>query len=145
MKTEIDQRLSKIAHPTAFLATIAADGAPQVRPITLMTDAGSFYLGTSAASRKVEQIQGKNRIEFVTLFSDGGNTGYLRVTGSVERITDAALIGRVTVTNNYPVTQYWESIEDPDFYFCKVIPERVEYMRPGDMSAREVTNEFTSQ
>jgi general stress protein 26 len=142
MLTEIEKQLSSLSHPTAFLATVDKSGAPQVRPVTLMCTGKEFYLATSAASRKVGQFADDNRVEFVVVFCDGENNGYLRVMGQVQPIADISLRARVTAATNYPVTKYWMGVDDPDFFFCRILPARVEYMRPGDDAATEVTHEY---
>lgn len=142
MLAEIEKQLSSLSHPTAFLATVDKSGAPQVRPVTLMSTGREFYLATSAASRKVSQFAEDNRVEFVVVFCDDENNGYLRVMGRVQPEVDVSVRARVTAATGYPVTKYWMGVDDPDFFFCKVIPARVEYMRPGDDAASEVTHEY---
>jgi general stress protein 26 len=142
IRDEIEARLAKTKHPTAFLATVDSDGAPQVRPVTLMVTAGDFYLGTSSSSRKAEQISSDSRVELVTVFCEGENNGYLRVMGNAEPVADKGLIERVTQTTGYPLTDYWQGADDPDFFFCRIKPTRVEYMKPGEIAATEVTDEY---
>jgi nitroimidazol reductase NimA-like FMN-containing flavoprotein (pyridoxamine 5'-phosphate oxidase superfamily) len=45
------------------LAT-AEDGGPHVTPLWYLYDAGKFYIGTSAKSRKVRNIQRDDRVGF---------------------------------------------------------------------------------
>lgn len=139
---EIRLRLSKLKHPQSFLATVDNSGAPQVRPVTLMVYDDSFYLATSRSTRKARQIVDDNRVEFVTPFSEEGHGGYLRVMGLVQPISDLALMGKITDATSYPVTVYWRGVDDPDFFLFRVNPLRVEYMKPGDNDAAEVTDEF---
>ncbi|MCK4857508.1 MAG: pyridoxamine 5'-phosphate oxidase family protein [candidate division Zixibacteria bacterium] len=144
MQTEINERLSKIPHPTAFLATVDQQGAPQVRPVTLMVCENKFYLATSSHTRKAIEIGNDSRVEFVTPLPEGQNTGYLRVMGHAERITDSRHALQVTQACDFPVDTYFGSVEAPGFFFCQVKPTRVEYMKPGNMRAIEVTDEYTA-
>ncbi len=80
MLEEMRSRLAQLNRPQAFLASLSDSGAPQVRPVTLMLD-GAFYFATARSSRKAKQIAIDGRVEFVTAFCEGGNSGYLRVQG----------------------------------------------------------------
>jgi general stress protein 26 len=142
MLAEIEKQLGSLTHPTAFLATVDKSGAPQVRPVTLMCTGKEFYLATSAGSRKASQFTNDNRVEFVVVFCDGENNGYLRVMGRVQPVDDINVRAHVTAATEYPVTKYWLGVDDPDFFFCRILPARVEYMRRGDDAATEVTHEY---
>ena len=142
MLEEMRSRLAQLNRPQAFLASLSDSGAPQVRPVTLMLDGNCFYFATARSSRKAKQIAIDGRVEFVTAFCEGGNSGYLRVQGMAREISDLKLVERITTVCHYPVLEYWKGIDDPDFFFFEVTPERVEYMKPGANSAIEVTNEF---
>jgi len=142
MLEEMRSRLARLNRPQAFLASLSAGGAPQVRPVTLMLDGNCFYFATARSSRKAKQIAIDGRVEFVTLFCESGCSGYLRVQGLAREIRDLKLVERITTTCHYPVTEYWKGVDDPDFFFFEVTPQRVEYMKPGAESAIEVTDEF---
>jgi general stress protein 26 len=140
---EIGALLAELKNPQTFLATVDASGAPQVRPVTVMHHSGRFYFATSRASRKVSHIARDRRVEFVTPFKEGDNGGYLRVQGVVNEIKELELVETVTKKCKYPVQNYWKGIDDPDFFFFQVVPERVEFMKPGAETAIEVTSEFS--
>ncbi len=139
---EMRSRLARLDRPRAFLASLSESGAPQVRPVTLMLTGGRFYFATSRSSRKAKQIAIDGRVEFVAPFCEGSYNGYLRVQGLAREIRDPKIAEQVTHACGYPVTQYWSGVEDPDFFFFEVSPQRVEYMKPGDESATDVTSEF---
>jgi general stress protein 26 len=143
MLEEMRSRLAQLNRPQAFLASLSDSGAPQVRPVTLMLDGNCFYFATARSSRKAKQIAMDGRVEFVTAFCEGGNSGYLRVQGLAREIRDLKLIDRITTACHYPVLEYWKGVDDPDFFFFEVTPQRVEYMKPGAESATEVTDEFS--
>jgi general stress protein 26 len=142
MLEEMRSRLAQLNRPQAFLASLSDSGAPQVRPVTLMLNGDCFYFATARSSRKAKQIAIDGRVEFVTLLCEGGNSGYLRVQGLAREIRDLKLVERITTACHYPVLEYWKGIDDPDFFFFEVTPQRVEYMKPGAESAVEVTDEF---
>ena len=142
MLEDMRTRLAQMNRPQAFLASLSDSGFPQVRPVTLMLDADCFYFATARSSRKAKQIAADGRVEFVTLFCEGGNSGYVRVQGLARELRDLKVVERVTTACHYPVREYWKGVDDPDFFFFEVTPQRVEYMKPGAESAVEVTNEF---
>jgi general stress protein 26 len=139
---EVYQYLGRTDHPQSFLATVDADGAPQVRPVTLMIYENAFYLATSKSSRKALQITHDKRVEFVAPFCDGAHNGYLRVMGLALPVDDLALVTKITTAHKYPVAEYWNGVDDPDFFCLQVTPTRVEYLKPGATNAVEVTGEF---
>ena len=142
MLEEMRSRLAQLNRPQAFLASLSDSGAPQVRPVTLMLDGDCFYFATARSSRKARQITINGRVEFVTLFCEGGCSGYLRVQGLAREIRDPKLVELITTACHYPVLEYWKGVDDPEFFFFEVTPQRVEYMKPGAESAIEVTDEF---
>lgn len=142
MFEDMRSRLAQLNRPQAFLASLSDSGAPQVRPVSLMLDGDCFYFATARSSRKAKQIAKDGRVEFVTLFCEGGCSGYLRVEGLAREIRDLKLVERITTGCHYPVLEYWKGVDDPDFLFFEVAPRRVEYMKPGAESAIEVTDEF---
>jgi general stress protein 26 len=142
MLEEMRSRLAQLNGPQAFLASLSDSGVPQVRPVTLMLEGDCFYFATARSSRKAKQIAIDGRVEFVTVLCEGGCSGYLRVQGLAREIRDLKLLERITTACHYPVLEYWKGIDDPEFFFFEVTPQRVEYMKPGAESAIEVTNEF---
>jgi general stress protein 26 len=142
MLEEMHSHLEQLDRPRAFLASLSDNGAPQVRPVTLMLDGNCFYFATARSSRKAKQVATDGRVEFVTPFSEGGSSGYLRVQGLACEVHDLKLVERITTACHYPVLEYWKGANDPDFFFFEVTPQRVEYMKPGSDSAIEVTDEF---
>jgi general stress protein 26 len=140
--SEIKLYLAAQEYPTAFLATKAADGNPRVRPVTLMATPEGFYIGTSRKTRKAAEIENHNFVEWVTLFPTVDGTGYLRLAGEASEVAGDEKRNAVVETN-YPVTSHWSGVDDPDFVVFKINPARVEYIRPGENDARDVTESFT--
>jgi general stress protein 26 len=139
---EVREYLSQKELPIAYLATVDADGAPQVRPLTLMFYRDSFYFATFRKSHKAQQISRDKRVEFVTMFHNNPFTGYIRVMGTVQEIPDLPIRLEITTACKYPVTEYWKGVDDPDFLFFKATPARVKYNRPGEFDELDVTEEF---
>ncbi len=138
---EIKLYLAAQAHPTAFLATADRNGDPRVRPVTLMATPRGFYIATSRGTRKTEEILRHPRVEWVTLFSTEKGTGYLRLAGDAREVEGEEKRSAVE-ESDYPVNKYWNGVEDPDFVVFKIVPQRVEYIRPGEDDARDVTDTF---
>lgn len=142
VNAEIRRCLAELGKPRVYLATLSEEGAPRVRPLTLMFDQDRFFFGTSRASDKARQIHKDGRVEFVVSFVSGGFSGYLRVNGLTREIADKALVERITTEQGYPVAEYWKGVDDPDFLFFEVVPKRIHYMKPGAETATEVTSAF---
>lgn len=142
MLEEMRSRLARLKRSQAFLATLSDSGAPQVRPVTLMLEGNHFYFASARSSNKAKQITIDGRVEFVTLFCEDKCSGYLRVQGLAQEVCNLKLVERVTTACHYPVLEYWEGLDDPDFFFFEVTPQRVEYMSPGAGIATEVTDAF---
>ena len=138
---EIKLLLTAQEQPVAFLATVDAEGHPRVRPITLMVTPRGFYVATSRSSRKAADIDHHHCVEWVTLLPYEKLTGYLRFAGDAREVQGEEK--RETIEeNNYPVDQYWSGIDDPDFVVFRIEPRRVEYLRPSESDARDVTEIF---
>lgn len=125
----------------AFLATLDKEGHPRVRPITLMVTPRGFYIATSRKSRKAKEISHHRCIEWVTLLPNDGNTGYLRFAGDAIEVSGEEKRNAVA-ENDYPVEKYWTGVDDPDFVVFRIHPGRVEYIRPGENDALNVTETF---
>jgi general stress protein 26 len=139
---EIKLLLATQDSPIAFLATLDAQGHPRVRPVTLMVTPRGFYVATSRQSRKASEIHAHNSVEWVTLLPGENGTGYLRFAGSPREVEGEEKQSAVE-ENDYPVTKYWQGVDDPDFVVYRIKPERVEYIRPGEDAAMDVTQTFT--
>lgn len=149
MKPELDEELRRQFNNKhkviAQLATVdAGQGyAPEVRPMTLLEDGWCFYIATSLSSRKAKEMAGHPKAAFLVYFHDGKNAGYLRVTGKIDAVTDAITRNRVVKTADYPLECRWKGgASDSNLYFARIVPERVEYLRPGEDEAGDITMEF---
>lgn len=140
---EIKLLLAAEERPVVFLATKDGEGNPRVRPVSLMSTPGGFYIATSRRSRKAAEIAGHRCIEWVTLFPTDQGTGYLRLAGKAEEVNGEEKRRAVSETG-YPVDEYWDGVSDPDFIVFRIQPNRVEYIRPGENDALDVTETFAS-
>ncbi len=138
---EIKLLLAAQQIPITFLATLDKTGHPRVRPVTLMVTPRGFYVATSRKSRKASEIQGHNIVEWVTLLPGENGTGYLRFAGAALEVSGEEKLETVE-ENDYPVDKYWQGVNDPDFVVYRTEPERVEYIRPGEEAAMDVTQTF---
>lgn len=126
------EALSHLAgYSSVMLATVDADG-PHIRPVTLIDQDGSYWIETGTGSAKVAQIRENQKIELCLVFTEGENSGYLRLSGTAEIVTDAATRKRVSSHTEF-FKDYWSSPDDPSFTLLRIIPAGVEYMRPGEM------------
>lgn len=149
MKPELDEELRRQFNnkhkAIAHLATVDAEHgyAPEVRPMTLLEDGWRFYVATSVSSRKAKEMGRHPKAAFLVYFHDGKNAGYLRIAGKLQLVTDEVTRNKVVKTAEYPLECRWKGgASDPNLYFARIIPERAEYLRPGEEEARDITAEF---
>ena len=138
---EIKLYIAAQEFPTAFLATKDSEGNPRVRPVTLMVTPQGFYIGTSRKTRKAAEIEGHNSVEWVALLQTDEGTGYLRMAGKASEAVGDEKKSAVEETN-YPVQNYWNGVDDPDFVVYRIDPHRIEYIKPGENDAVDVTETF---
>ncbi|TKJ36858.1 hypothetical protein CEE37_14840 [candidate division LCP-89 bacterium B3_LCP] len=124
-----------------YLATLDSSGHPRVRPVTLMVTPSGYYIATSRMTRKAAEIRECDKVEWVTLFPGERGTGYIRFAGNTIEVFGQEKRQAVE-ENDYPVEKYWTGIDDPDFVVFRIEPERVEFIRPGENDALDVTDTF---
>ena len=149
MELELDEELRRqfnnkhkvIAH---FATVDAGNGyAPEIRPMTLLEDGWRFYIATSVSSRKAKEMVSHPKAAFLVYFHDGKNAGYLRVTGKLQTVTDAVTRDKIVKAAAYPLECRWKGgAADPNLYFTRIIPERAEYLRPGEDESKDISREF---
>ena len=126
------EALSHLAgYSSVMLATVDADG-PRVRPVTLIDHDGAYWIETGTASAKVAQIRDNPKIELCLVFTEGENSGYVRLSGRAEIVKDAAIRERISSHTKF-FADYWRGPEDPSFALLRIKPSTIEYMRPGEM------------
>jgi general stress protein 26 len=127
--------------PVAFLATVDETGNPRVRPFSLMATPAGFYLATSRKTRKAVEIMRNNSVEWVTLFPTESGTGYLRLSGAAVEVAGEEKMHTLQ-ESQYPVHTYWTGLNDPDLVVFRIDPTHVEFIRPGENDAADVTDNF---
>ena len=149
MKLELDEELRRQFNnkhkAIAHFATVDVEHgyAPEIRPMTLLEAGWSFYIATSVSSRKAKEMDRHPKAAFLVYFHDGKNAGYLRVTGKLHAVTDAITRNKVVKVADYPLECRWKGgAADSNLYFARIIPERAEYLRPGEDEAKDITREF---
>jgi len=129
LKKEVLAHLS--GYSSVMLATVDADG-PHVRPVTLIEFDNAYWIETGTTSAKVRQIRDNPKVELCLVFADGENSGYVRLAGRAEIVTDASIRESVSAHTKF-FADYWDGSDDPSFTLLRIIPATVEYMRPGEM------------
>ena len=128
----------------AYLATVDVDAghAPEVRPVSLMERDWRFYIATRADSRKAREMSEHPKAAALVHFRDEKHSGYLRLTGGVEKVDDASLRREVVEASKYPITHLGTGADDPAVFFARIVPYRIEFMEPGEETAVDVTSSF---
>jgi len=126
------EALSHLAgYSSVVLATMSANG-PHVRPVTLIEFDNAYWIETGTTSAKTRQIRDNPKVELCLVFAEGANSGYVRLAGEAEIVTEAATREKVSSHTEF-FKDYWSGPEDPSFTLLHIIPAAVEYMRPGEM------------
>lgn len=129
----------------AYLATVDAGAghAPEVRPVSLMEYDWRFYLATRTDSRKAKEMTAHPKAAALVHLRSEKHSGYLRLTGVVEKIDDASLRREVVEISGYPIAHLGgKDADDPVVFFARIIPDRVEFLEPGEETAVDVTSSF---
>jgi general stress protein 26 len=145
MKPELESEIrSFFPHPhraIACLATVDANRgfSPEARPINLLELGWRFYVATGAGTRKAREMAIHPRVAALVMFRKENCAGYLRVCGRAEPVADFAERQRIADAACYSLEGCWKGAGDPALSFFRIAPERIEYMRPGDDDAKDVT------
>jgi general stress protein 26 len=138
MDQELKEKLVNIfkEHQLASLATIK-DGRPWVRYVMTTGHELDLYVNTHRESRKVQQIYKDANVHVVLGFSgDMQNPEYVQVEGVAEILDDSET--RQNMWMDY-LSNYFKSVDDPNFVVIKIKPKLIEYYEAGSMSPKTVT------
>ena len=147
MKPELEAEIRSF-FPTphkamGYLATVdSCNGfTPEVRPMTLMELDWYFYFATTTHTRKTREMATHPKVSALVMFKKDAFSGYLRIVGRVEQVPDVMERKRVASIASFQAVLEcrWKGAEDPDLAFVCIIPERIEYMRPGEDDAKDIT------
>jgi general stress protein 26 len=121
-----------------YLATLTVDGAPTVRPVTLLIDGTKFYMKTIGTSDKAAQIKQDPRVEVVIPLKDERGNGYLRVGGRARLVSDIDERKRVMSASGFEPPDSYDDLDDADFMLYALEAERERFLEPGEWSEVEV-------
>jgi uncharacterized pyridoxamine 5'-phosphate oxidase family protein len=123
---------------TIYFAT--CDGKqPFVRPVTLIHINNEFFVATSYADSKVNQIKNNPNIEFCLMIPKNENeSGYIRAKGKAD-LSMKIEAKKMVFKNVDFIKQFWNSPEHPDFTLVEIEISEFEYIRPGEMTAEKIT------
>lgn len=105
---------------------------PRVRPMTLMWFKESLWLATGTTDAKCKQIATNPLLEVVVHLKNETNSGYLRISGSADVITDLKTKKDVADFSGF-IYDYWTDPADPGYALYRVEPLLIKLMQPGDM------------
>jgi general stress protein 26 len=122
---------------TAALATVDGD-APRVRPVALIHHDHKLWVSTGTTDNKVKQILLNPNVEFYFLVGDDPkDAGYVRGFGQAEIVEDEAT--RVELARAMPFfSTFWTDASDPNFTLLRLRVSALEYMKPGETTARRI-------
>jgi len=144
LEKKIRHYLNGARKSVAYLATIDTDAGniPEIRTMTLLECDWHFYIATGTGSRKARELSKYPKTAVLVPLRDEKYCGYLRMTGTIQLMTDSETIRAITERSEYPINCHWKGVNDPDLFFVQIIPDRVEFMAPGEDVATDVTSEF---
>lgn len=119
---------------TVGLATVE-DGAPRVRPVTVIHHERNLWVATGTGDAKVGQLRANPDVEFYLLVGERRNPGSLRARGRAEFVSDP--VTRKTAAKMMPYfSMFWKTPDDPAFTLLRLHVDSFEYMRPGTMDIK---------
>jgi general stress protein 26 len=127
---------------TVLLATMDGD-QPRVRPVTSIENNGELFVLTGSEDAKIRQIQQNAKVEVVALVPYADTSGYIRFSARAKIINDPKIRERVADTTSF-FSNYFKSSSDPKYALIHLIPERIEYLKPGEMYPESIAKfDFT--
>ena len=120
-----------------YFAT-AKENQPFVRPVTLISLGGDFFVVTSTNDAKVKQLKSNAKFEYcLPLFAEE-NAGYIRGKGEIKFITDKSK-KEYLFKNVVFIRNFWKSPDDEDFEVLKLEIKAYELMVPGEILSTKIT------
>lgn len=125
-----------------MLATVEND-QPRVRPVTMVEHKGELFVLTGMADAKTKQIQINQKVEVVRLVPHENRTGYIRFSAIATIIDEPKIRERIANASTF-FYNYWDSSENPQYALIHLVPQQIEYLKPGQMTPEPVAKfEFT--
>ncbi len=117
-----------------FLATADGD-QPRLRPVSpVRTDGFTVYVANLHRYHKTAEIAANPRVELGYL---DDHHDQVRITGTAERVTDAAVL-RDVWDKNPLLRQYLGDMNNPEFVLYRITPARVRFMKEWALDYHEV-------
>ncbi len=107
---------------------------PRVRPMSLVFDGKRFWVCTGSKDAKAGQLASHPVFEFSLMLEGEGCRGTLRGSGRTRMVTDQDERRRVAAIIPF-FADYWKSPDDPGFCPIELLVDRMEHMRPGEMTS----------
>lgn len=118
-----------------FLATKGVDGQPRVRPVSpVRTEGFVVYIANLRCYGKTAEIAAEPRVELCYLSAEHDQ---VRITGTAEVVTDAALLGEIWQSNPL-LRKYLGTPDNPELIIYRVVPVCVRFMREWALQYRDV-------
>ncbi len=121
---------------TVELATCEGQ-QPRIRPMTLIFHQQRFFVATGTADDKAKQIQENPFTEIIYLIRTDNSSGYVRISGIMNNITDPILREEVADISGF-IHDFWEDSQDSSFLLLEIIPREAQLLYPGDMNANKI-------
>ena len=116
------------------LATVDGD-QPRLRPVSpVRTDGFTIYVANLRSYGKTREIAANPKVELCYLDE---HHDQVRITGTAEVLTDAALLREIWESNPL-LRRYLGSPENPALIIYRIRPERVRFMREWALEYHEV-------
>ncbi len=112
-----------------FLATVDGD-QPRVRPVTLISLDGKFWITTDMWSEKVRQIRKNPRVECSFVFKKENTDCCIRVTGLARIIKDKKIKARLATHCDF-FSKHWKNANDPNYTLLQISASEAEYVTPN--------------
>ncbi len=114
-----------------FLSTTEGD-QPRVRPVTLIENKGQFYILTGSNDAKIKQIAENAKVEVIKLVRYQNNVGYVRFSALAKIVQDPKIKEQLAKATSF-FQKYWKTPKDPTFALIHLLPQKIEYLKPGQM------------
>ena len=116
------------------LATLDGD-QPRLRPVSpVRTDRFTVYVANLRSYHKTVEIAANPKVELCYL---DDRHDQVRITGTAEVVTDAALLQEIWDANPL-LRQYLGAVDNPELLVYRVLPTRVRFMREWALDYHEV-------
>ena len=107
-----------------FLATVNADGTPQVTPVWFSTDGGHILVNTAKGRLKDKNMRARPVVAFV-IQDPGDPYRFVQIRGRVVEITEEGALEHIDALSHIYYGRPWNPIAGQVRVIYKILPERV--------------------